>query len=71
MEEKERRPIPTLQTSRDGHSNSLSILLNTTCNAPSAGPTAAVLRTFSIQSKFKSEGFQSVLHTQDYRTNQS
>ena len=31
MEEKERRPIPTLQTSRAGHSNSSSISLNTTC----------------------------------------
>ena len=41
MEEKERRPIPTLQTSRDGHSNSLSISLNTTWISPSAGPTGS------------------------------
>ena len=39
IEEKERRPIPTMQASRDVHSNSFSILLNTTCISPSAGPT--------------------------------
>ena len=41
MEEKERRPIPTMQASRDVHSNSSSILLNTTCISPSAGPTGS------------------------------
>ena len=38
MEEKERRPIPTMQASRDVHANSSSILLNTTCISPFAGP---------------------------------
>ena len=38
MEEEERRPIPTMQASRDVHSNSSSILLNTSCISPSAGP---------------------------------
>ena len=41
MEEKERRPIPTMQASRDVRSNSSSILLNTTCISPSAGPTGS------------------------------
>ena len=41
IEEKERRPIPTMQASRDVHSNSSSILLNTTCISPSAGPTGS------------------------------
>ena len=41
MEEEERRPIPTMQASRDNHSNSSSILLNTTCISPSAGPTGS------------------------------
>ena len=41
MEEKERRPIPTMQASRDVGSNSSSILLNTTCISPSAGPTGS------------------------------
>ena len=41
MEEKERRQIPTMQASRDVHSNSSSILLNTTCISPSAGPTGS------------------------------
>ena len=41
MEEKEKRPIPTMQASRDVHSNSSSILLNTICISPSAGPTGS------------------------------
>ena len=41
MEEKERKPIPTMKASRDVHSNSSSILLNTTCISPSAGPTGS------------------------------
>ena len=41
MEEMERRPIPTMQASRDVHSNSSSILLNTTCILPSAAPTGS------------------------------
>ena len=43
MEEKERRPILTMQASRDNHSNSSNILLNTTCISPSAGPTGSPL----------------------------
>ena len=35
MEEKERRPIPAMQASRD------VLLLNTTCISPSAGPTGS------------------------------
>ena len=35
MEEKETRPIPTMQASRD------VLLLNTTCISPSAGPTGS------------------------------
>ena len=38
MEEKERRPM----ASRDINSNSSSILLNTTCISPSAGPTGSL-----------------------------